>query len=167
MKASILLLFSASIFSLVALTSCDLFKKSGIQKPAEILEIWADEPSASTNKIKVITNLSNDALKRAYISRLLKANFRIDTNRSLNPLTTVMRRHENYYIQLFIDFKDSVATVYGRQGNIGLNRPDGEPSEYHINWHDITHNGKGWEIMNAISNYPDRLNKSYNTKLKE
>lgn len=148
---------------LLILTGCELFKKLGNNQRVETTETWSNAPDASTSKIRISTNLDNKQLKREFIDRMLKAGFKIDTNRSLSPLTTVMRRVENYYVQLFIDFEGSTATIYGSQGNMGINGISSELAEHHINWNPIKYNGKGWELMNATSNYRNQHIRTFNS----
>lgn len=128
-------------------------------------EIWQDSAVATTTKIKVLTNMSNSDLKDYYVQRVLRARFSIDTaNIYKDHLPTLIKRVDNYYMQLYINFKDSTATISGRYGNLGLNAvaTGQEPSSSNIDWKDITNNGRGWEQLSMISGNPSNSTKKYN-----
>lgn len=129
-----------TLVTLVILTGCFLQKKTK-------QEIWQNAPDATTTKIRVITHLSNNDLKRAYIDRLVHARLDPDPNLGLNPMTTKVKAVENYYVELFVTFQDSVATVYGNAGFPGLNSLGQQPSASNIAWDPIRYNGRGWETM--------------------
>jgi hypothetical protein len=127
--------------------------------------VWQDSAVATTTKIRVITSLSNSDLKDLYVQRVLRARFMIDTvNIYKDHLPTLMKRVDNYYVQVFIDFKDSVATFSGRYGNPGLNATamGQEPSTSNIDWKDITYNSRAWQQLSMISGDPPSSRKQYN-----
>jgi hypothetical protein len=150
---------------MIIFIGCGETRRTTTPNPNSQPEVWQDSAVATTTKIKVLTNMSNSDLKDYYVQRVLRARYSIDTaNIYHNHLPTLIKRVDNYYMQLFIDFKDSTATISGRYGNLGLNAVamGREPSSSNIDWIEITNNGRGWEQLSIISGNPPNSRKKYN-----
>jgi hypothetical protein len=89
--------------------------------------------------------------------------FKIDSQHTYRgDLQTLVPKVDNVYMQGFIDFKDSTAIIYGRQGTILY--PGTNPSAPNINWQDIEYSKTVWELLFAISGgnlpgFPKQYNK--------
>jgi hypothetical protein len=124
---------------------------------------WSNQPTLKTTKIRLTTKLKERELQRLFLTRFTRHRFKIDTSSSLDPMKTSINRLDNYYVQYYVNIRDSVVIISGRAGNLGLNAVLGghEPAEHNIIWAVISLNGKGWEFMNAISTLKD-ADKKYN-----
>lgn len=124
------------------------------------VESWQDSPSRTTTKIKVKTDLSRDELLKTCIARLMRAGFKIDSTRGVNPLTTEAKKYETYNIRFFVSFENNSAIFYGEFGSPGLN--DIAMGTGNIAWNDIIGGGgKGWYILDTVTVIPNST-KQYN-----
>lgn len=118
---------------------------------------------ATTTKIRVTTHLHGKDLQKAYIMTILKAGF--DLAQGDNPMATKPRVFENYYVEVFVSFDDSIATISGNAGDVGLNGlRSSNVTANQINWSPIVENGRGWWAMYPVGQFDNAINiQNYNT----
>ncbi|TFF29738.1 hypothetical protein [Mucilaginibacter psychrotolerans] len=142
---------STTILGIVCLC-CTLVSFAVLRKT----EIWQSVPDNTTTKIRLITHMEKNALQEEFIKHVLYRHMSIDTTSSYpGHLNTTVGRWENYYVRFSLETKDSIETVSGFYGHIGLNGLNSTPTVSNIVWKPISYNSKGWEEMTTIASLRD------------
>ncbi len=149
------------IFLSTAICSCSWLKSifspskpDPRHKPIE----WKDEPVGSMQKIQVVTNIPIKDLKDYYTIQVIKMGFRPNTKKIYKDhFSSLMKRHENYYVRLDIVFNGDTAIFSGQYGNRGIgsyyNSMSGSEDlrEEDIDWNNITYDVNSWTLLTRAS----------------
>jgi hypothetical protein len=110
-------------------------------------ETWHSAPDKSTSKIRLITHLQKNQLQLQFIRKILQKGLSIDTIAMENwpgHLWSTVGISDNYYIHFLCETTDSIETVSGEFGGVGLNGIGKAPTANNIAWTKITYNSNGW-----------------------
>lgn len=141
MNKTVLLIFSLS------LVGCCIFK------PRTPVEKWELKPDDSSDKIKIVTNISTNDLKAIFTRRMQSGYFKLDT--STYRLRTLPKKIERYLTRITVEVNDSSAIISGENE---VPHP-GMPNSYY--WTPVQKGSSRlgtteWETMKAAFARPER-----------
>lgn len=134
------------IISLTFLYGCNLSSNS-----AAVAFLWNEEPSATSNKIMVISDLDENVLRSSAIENLDNLGFVVEELNDDEIITEPKDMHENF-MRILLEVDNNVIIISGEQGEVS--------SDNKISWKPIVRGEENdqdayaspeWELMNVLA----------------